>query len=413
MHVFRRLFMKRRIAGNYEATWQTISSKYIKKYGSIGFSIEDIKVNFYKFDGLTFQVRNEDGYFSEITDNKSFFYGAETRYRTMVKIESGYLDSASTEYPTSTIMYVGLINEDLIQNEKAEINFSTKHISSIFDEIPAENVAGLGTTQTASDIMTKIKGYTDGSNNLIFQKYISATGWHIETTTVNYNMVTSTTLQGMTCWELMKKIAEAENKVVYVDRTGDFWFQSKQALTTTAVYHFKGLGDKNNTYGTNVKNFISLDYGLRKVYNRIRIKFREDEDTNTSYLIYKETWAWGDSSSSYLYGVRSYEYENTFINNTAGADTIAQNIYTEYKYPKLEVKIKSKFVPQLNLNDRINLTYIARITEGESLWGYSIWDNFIWQDRKGYNVNIDDDFRIIKLKHNIDTFESEVEVREI
>lgn len=412
LHVFRRMFMKRRISGNYEAIWQTIPSKYIINYGSVGFSIDDIKVNFYQYDGLSFKVRNEDGYFSDISETKSFFYGAETRYRTLLKIESGYLDSASTEYPTSTIMYIGLLNEDLIQNQQAVINFSTKHLSSIFQEVPAENVGGLGSTMTASQILTKIMNHTDGASNIIFQKYISAGGWNIATTTNYYNMATSTSLQGLTCWELMQKLAEAENMVLYISRDGDFYFQAKEPLTTTAIYHFKGLGDKDNTYGTNIKETISLDYGLRKVYNRVRIKF-DESDTLTSYYVYKENWTWGDSSSSYLYGVKTYEYNNEWINGSATAQTIASAIYNEYKYPKLEVKIQSKFVPHLNLNDRVSLNYKARTIEGDYLWDYAIWDNFYWQEASGYNININQDFRIIKIKHNIDNFSSELELREI
>lgn len=413
LHVFRRMYMKRRISGDYEASWQRVPDRYIIKFGSVEFAIDDIKVNFYRFSGYSFTIRNDDGYFSDQDNEKSFFYGAEERYRTLVKIEAGYLDTDSTEYPTTSTMYVGLLNEDIIQNEKNEINFTTKHISSVFDEVPATNIPGLTGTLTASEIITKIKGYTDGSNNLIFQKYITSSGWHYSNTTANYVMATDTTLDGMSCWELMKKIAEAENRVIYVDKVGDLYFQEKLAATSTATYHLHGLGDDETNYGHNIKKIDNVDYSIRKVYNRIRLKFQE-EDTLTSYYKKEETWAWGDSSSSYMYGIRTYEMENSWIQNTATAITIANAIYQEYYQPKTEVNISAKFLPHVFVNDRVSMTYKTHLVQGDYLWGTAVWGAFVWGEDEGYNLYFDNvDHRITKITHNLDKFETKATLREI
>jgi len=228
-------------------------------------------------------------------------------------------------------------------------------------------------------------------------------------------MATTTTLEGLTCWQMMKKLAEAENKLIYISREGDFFFHDKDVAQSVSVWHFSGLGDEDRSYGKNVMKRIKIEYNAQKVYNRIRIKHAKD-DTLTSYYIRNETWNWGDSSSSFLYGTRTYEYENEWM-DTATAETVGDTIYEEYKFPKQEVKLDTKFVPQLDINDRTSLTY--QTIESESSVG-SLWGNFNWGGAKwgavagGFNINIvNTDFMIINMQHNIDVFKTTVTLREV
>lgn len=414
MKVFRRIYLKRReTTGEYETSWQQLDSNTIKNFGTINFNVDDILPNFYKYSGLTFSVINSKGYYSDITEDRSFFYAKLTRFRTLVKVEAGYEDPvATTEYPTNSTVFIGIISEDASYNENNIVDFKTKHISSVFDEFPADRIVGLNATLTASEIVEKVKDYTDGNGIAVFQKYFSAAAWNIQTTTNNYAMVTSTDLQGISCWKLMSKLAAAENYVVYVDRVGDFYFRDRTNITTTALYHFSGVGDTDKTYGHNIMGNIKLDENIRKVYNRVKIKY-DQEETTTSYLIKNESWNWGDSSSSFFYGVREYNYKNTWLNVTT-ASTVAQAIYDEFSYPKNEVSFKSKFVPQLMVQDRVSVTYISERTVGDYLWGYFNWGSGIWGEREGYNINIDNtDYRIISLSHNLDNFSSSLVLREI
>ena len=78
------------------------------------------------------------------------------------------------------------------------------------------------------------------------------------------------------------------------------------------------------------------------------------------------------------------------------------------------MRVSSKFVPHLNLNDVVSLTYITRIIKGGDLWGHFLWGHGFFGTRTGYNIHIDDeDFKIIKLSHNIDKFYSQVNLREL
>lgn len=413
MRVFRRLYLKTRLAsGEYESTWTEIPVKYIKKYGSISFESDVIKPNFYKFSDFTFDVINNDGYFSGTDNAVSIWYGAPTRYRTLVKLESGYIDTDETEYPTVTSLFYGIMTEDINQNFDNSVQIKANHISYVFKEVPASAIPGLGVTQTASDIITKIRDYQDSNLVYVFQKYLTSGAWNISTTTTYYNMATSTTLDGIDSWELMTKLAEAENHVVYISRDGSFYFHPRGDIASTPSFHFSGIGESGAEYGHNIMRRLKIDDGISKVYNRIRIK-HDSDDTLTSYYTKQETWTWGDSSSSFYYGVRTYDYENEWL-NTATSATVADSIYNEFIRPKLEIELESKFVPQLSLYDRVSLTYRTRTPMGGDLWGYFDWGTGVWAAQAGFNINISDsEYKVISLKHDLNAFKSTVRIREL
>lgn len=399
--VFRRLYMKRRQTdGEYETDWQEIDDGYIKKYGSVDFGIDDIKVNFYKYSGLKFQVQNTDGYFADEIDDKSFWYTYLGRYRTLVKLEAGYTADDGTEFPTNSSLFVGIMDESMKFNENNLISYNVNHLSRIFEEFPAANIKSMGSTQTAKSIIEKMRDHTDDNAVAIFQKYITSGGWNLTSSSRTYNMATTSSLEGTSCWELIKKLAEAENHLAYIDRVGDFYFVEKTATSSVPTYHFSGLGEKNPTLGVNVIGKLSIDENIKQCYNRIRITY----DTTSSTIIKQETWNWGDSSSSFRFGVRTYEYKNEFMGAATASDT-AENLFDKFSEPKDLVKFNAKFVPHLDIYDYVTLTYQTVRRSGGSLWGLFNWGEGVWGNRTGYNINIDNgDYDIEKIKHNIDNF---------
>lgn len=414
MEVFRRLYFKRRLtSGEYESTWQRIPNKYIKKFGSITRSIEDVRPNFYKYSGMKFVLVNNDGFFSDETQQDSFFYGSLGIHRTLVKVEGGYIDTDDTEYPTTPILFIGIIaGDDTKYKHNNEVEFNVDHISKIFDEFPADRVAGLGSTQTASDIIGVIRDHTDGNAVAIFQKYITSGAWNITATSNNYNMATSTSLQGMSTWQLMQKLAEAENMIVYIDNNASLYFKEKTGVPASTTFHLSGIGDNDRTWGHTVMRNIEIDRGLEKVYNRVRIKYSPD-DTTTSYYIYNETWNWGDSSSSFRFGVRQYEYINEWMGSTVAA-IVAASIFTEFSEPKDLVTLDCKFMPQLELMNRVSLTYQSLLLAGGDMWGYFNWDDGLWGGVQAYNINIaNDEYKVVEIKHNIDNFVSTLKIKEL
>jgi hypothetical protein len=226
-------------------------------------------------------------------------------------------------------------------------------------------------------------------------------------------MATTTSLNGLTAWELMKKIAEAENYTMYIDNNCQFWFKEFSGVPASSSFHFSGLNDKDRSFGHNIMKNIDIDKGYDKIYNRVRIKFAEN-DTTTSYSIYNETWNYGDSSSSFRYGVREYYYENTFY-PTASAASLASYIFTNFSEPRELITMDVKFVPHLMLMQRCTLTYKSIKQQGTfALWGFFNWGEARWGKSTAYNININNgNYYIVGLKHDIDTFKSIAKVKEI
>ena len=96
------------------------------------------------------------------------------------------------------------------------------------------------------------------------------------------------------------------------------------------------------------------------------------------------------------------------------ASTVGDAIYSAYKWPKQEVTLKTKFVPQLWVNDTVSLTYKTKTYQGGDLWAHFKWGEGLWGRRAGFNINIEDNlYKIIKLKHSVENFSSEVVLRDI
>jgi len=62
---------------------------------------------------------------------------------------------------------------------------------------------------------------------------------------------TTTSLNNLSAWDLIKKLAEAEEKYAYINETGEFVFESKDT-TATSVYHFSGANDDDISYGKQI-----------------------------------------------------------------------------------------------------------------------------------------------------------------
>ena len=263
--VFRRIYAKRRLkTGEYESTWQLVPEKYIISYGTIQNSVDDILPNHVKYSGFTLKVSNNEGFFSDETRSKSFFYDHLTRYRTLIKVEAGYIYEGA-ELPTETTLFLGILSDDFIYSEDTKMIFKIDHISKIFNEVMADEISDLDSGQTASDIITKIKNHQDDNGVSIFQKYITSGAWHIDATTINYNIQTSSTLRNVSCWKLMQNLSEAESYIMYIAANGDFYFKDSTDISTTADYHFSGLNDPNKSYGHNIIEISVNDENLRKV----------------------------------------------------------------------------------------------------------------------------------------------------
>jgi len=418
--VFRKIYVKRReTGGDYEADWYEIPEDDIQSYGAIETGIEDVLPNFYSTAGLSFRLSNLKGLYSDTDESKSIFYNNVSINNTLVRIDAGYYDDDGTQYPTNATLFLGVIATDSTYDDKFNAKFSCKQLSAVFENFPADRVSGLGVTQTASELIEKVRDFQDTNGVFFFRKYFSLSAWNISTSTAVYNLATSTALQNVTVWDLMQNLAVAENYVVYTGNDQTFNFIPRSEVSATADFKFSGLGDNAPSWGFNIMGDMVVEKNYRKVYNRVKVQFNST-DTTTSYFIKNESFAWGDDSSSYKYGVREYSYKNYFL-TVVSAETIADKIFNEYYLPKEEVRLTAKFLPHLQVGDRVTVSYKPFVSETGALWDFFLWGvdtavggffPAIWAVRSGYNIQIDDiDYQIISIGHDIDNFKSTFTLR--
>lgn len=382
--VFRRALIRRRLAstGLYETTWRDITS-YVKSWGQFSTNIDSIRKNAFTHSPLTLVVRNDDGSFNPETNQTSLWSGFLTRYRTQVKIEAGYYDSTGAELPAQTAQGVYLMDGEVeISGDDNQVVLNCKSLVSVFDEVRAVEVGGLGVTQTASQILAKIRDHTDGSGLAIFQTFISSGAWFIQSTTNNYNLATTTSIGEMSVWGMMSKIAEAEDFVLAITRAGGIDFRDRNPRTTTVAIDLFGQGFVN----PNVIKLDNFKQALDKYYNFFRLKFRP-EDTSTSYVFAGSVTTIDPSSTAWKYGTRKYEFENDFFVDTATAQTVVNNLYNENRTLRDEVNIVAKFLPDVDVGDRVTFSYRSYNVGDVPLWGTAIWDVSLWANEEGENFD--------------------------
>lgn len=422
-NVFRRAYIKRRNTadGKYESSWTEIT-KYIKSWGSFQGSVDAVRLNKFTHSGLTLRARNDTGAFNPETDTNSLWFNTLSRYRTLIRIDAGYENEDGTELPTSSTQGIYIMSEELPRSSKTnDVILSCRSLISIFDEVTADEVAGLGVTQAASDIIARIRDYTDGAGNFVFREFITSTSWTIQTTTSNYNLATTTSeLENMTCYELMTKLAECEGFVFLINRSGGVEFRDRNPRTTTAAFSFYGQGFR-------WQNVISLDQSfdaLDKYYNKFRLKWT-DADTSTSYVEAGTITTVDPSNTAWKFGSRMYNFSNEFFNTSTAAQSIVNSLLTTFNEVKEEIKITAFFIPHVELLDRITFSYhsYSLADQNNSLWDIMNWasdaaanpgDGGEWALENGENFDYNDKaYKILSKSTNLDNFTTIFTLREI
>jgi hypothetical protein len=415
--VFRRIQIKRRQKsdGKYEANWQDITA-YVKKFGVIESAIDDVDLNRFTHEALNFVVDNDAGKFNREDNLNSLWRGYLTRYRTLVRVQAGYTtDSGELPLSDTTVGIFVLDKEISIKSNSNDILLRAASLWSIFDEVKARDIPGISATLTASEIIAIIRDHSDGSGNLVFREFITSTAWTIETTTTNYLLNTDTALQNMTVWELIEQLAVSEAKVPLITRTGGFEFRTRDPRQASVQWTFKGQDFPRPT----IQAITDYKESTDKYYNRFRLKFLND-DTTTSYVETGTALVVNDTNTAWLYGDRVYEFENRIMPDTATAQATVSRLHAEMGATiPTEAVIKTEFVPQIELLDRVAASYHSYNLAGSTRWDVFDWapdtgetggtwsvegENFDWND-KG--------FKILSRKLDLDDFSMEFRMREL
>lgn len=443
--VFRRFLVKRRsnTTGAFEATWQDLS-RYVKKWGSFGSSIDTPRFGDLKFDNANVQVINIDGTFNPNDNADSFWSGYADLQRSLVRIEAGFVHQTqstggiwtNTEFPTTTTMFQGVISGDIFMSSRSEVSIPLKPIMQIFRDYPARDMRGYTTTgMTAGAWFTRLRDHTDGSASLVFRPFIgdgTTTDWSIASGTVDYgtsptintttsyvalNTSTSNDIYDLDCWGVTERIAQAENYLAFISREGKFLFQSKTA-TASVQFEFYGLGSSpvsSRTYGHTIKSVGQYGKRLTAYYSRVAVKYNRD-DTSSSFVNTSSTFLIDGSNLAFNLGHRTFSIENYFLFNSTNAALVASAVLTDISSQSEEIEFTTTFIPHLNLMDRISVTYDATdFVSSRSLWDLNDWadsstdtsSDLIWDTSRGDSIVLSAvNFKVLSISIDLDNLET-------
>lgn len=418
---FRKLEIKRRQSSDalYESSWQDIS-KYVTRWGQFKTAIDDQRVNQFVHSGYTFNVKNDFGEFNPEYDGASLFYGYFTRYRTLVRLTAGYTDTAGNQYPTDATQGIFIMDSEIdIAPKNKEVQMNCKSIISPFQETRADEIMGITTSITSSEIVTKIRDATDGSGNFLFRNFITSTAWSIQsTTTILTGLGTITALSDFTVWELMNKLAELEGYVLYATKTGGIVFSDRlpNQDSPEMVLYGAGFRDPNVIRINNYKEATS------KLFTHYRFKYLE-EDTETSFVTAGTATAVDTRSNEWKYGRRTYEMENTFFSDSSAAKAVVSKLIGEFSNLRNELNIDCPFMPQLEVLDRVSIFHSESSEGSVYLWDTKDWaadtttsdgsNVLLWATETSSSINFTGkEFKILSRETNLDNFITKFNLRE-
>lgn len=405
--IFRRVKIKRRSSstGLFESDWLDIT-KHVKRYGTLKRSIDDIRLNKFRLSGVTLKLENHEGKFNPESYESSYWYGYLARPRTLIKIEAGYKDSLGTEYPTNSTLFTGIIADEMPISDNNEIAMPCKSLLQIFQEFPASSIDKWTVTGwSASDIIGAVRDQTDGSGNYIFQQFITSGGWNIVTTTSTYdqlNTASSKYLKDLNVWDMIEKLAEAENYVALITPTGNFYFTDRSVNTSTS-WEFYGLGPGNKDYGHTIKKINKYYEAITKLYQKVSMRYSE-EDTSTSWIETQTAMVISPSNTAWIYGTRIYDFENYWASYTQSVNLVS-NIYDNYSSLKSEIDFTSILIPHLDILDYAEITF-EDYGAGAYLWDACNWDEAYWEGSFDNFQLQASPFKILSIQHNLDKFET-------
>jgi hypothetical protein len=327
-----------------------------------------------------------------------------------------------SDYPT---VFTGIISGDISASDKNDISFNLKPLSSVFEDFAAKNISGYTSTGlTASQFITLLRDQTDGSSNYIFRPFFGNTtsNWEVSTTSNVYTALSTTTASDVfdqTVWQIIEKLAEAENFVSFVTADGIFKFISRDAASSVSSFAFYGAGQFSSVYGHTIKSIESYGRKLSKYYSRVRIKYRE-ADTITSYETVEAAFSVSPSSSPWVLGDRSIDIENKFFATSTAAQAAALRIFNEVSALKREVSFKTSFVPGLDIFSIFNIYYDPNPVSVNSLWDQNSWasdtstaNDLMWDLSGGDQIVIPGaEFKFLSFELDLDNMENHFLARE-
>lgn len=431
---FRKAYIKRRDAttGLFEATWTEIT-RDVKRWGKIKKSVDAIKLNKITFNNFDLTVENSTGRYNPSGENNSLWENYASRQRTLVKIEAGFLHQTQTSggiwttttYPTDPTAYIGVISGDIIMSDRNEIALPIKSLFEVFRQFPATFLTGLTSTgMTMEQFLTLLRDQTNGSGDFYFRPFFgdTTTNWVIPTTTIVYGDLNTTTadfVHDKNVWEIIQNLAETEDMVPYITKDGEFKVSNRNQNTSTAAWEFFGAGFEDSTFGHTIKRINSFGKKLTDYYARVELKWF-DSNSVTSTVTKDSSFTISGSNDPWNFGVRTLHLENFLIPTSTVADSLATNIFNNVTSLKNEIKFTTSLIPQLEVLDRVEISYESGDANIGSRWDLNNWaddpsgQDLIWDDTEADAIFLNAAaYKLLSVEIDLDKLETRFIAKEV
>lgn len=444
IRIERRCYIKRMLksTGLFESDWYEITND-IKKWGKIKTSADSVLTNRFRLHSNVIKLANDTGKYNPETESESLWYDYLGQQRTLVKIAAYLVDETYTaqkiwvrsRYPSQAFWdvdyyddaqwderganFIGIIQGDPYLSNKNEVDFNIMPLTQIFKDFPAERLTGWTSTGlTSEQFMNMLRDFADNNGTYVFRPFFdnTTTNWSIASSTITYgNLNTSGAkdIQDKDVWQIIEKLAEAENYVPMVKKNGQFFYGPKTE-TGSIQFEFHGAGSFDTKYGHTIKEITRYGNRISKFYNRVRLKWKE-EDTTTSYITQSSDFTVSADNLPWRLGYRTLEIENTWISSTATASTLASQIFNEVSSFKKEIEFTTSFIPHLEVLDLVTMSYDASKKNTDELWDVNNWDTELVWARAGNDALrfSNKQFKILSQEIDLDRLETKFIAREV
>lgn len=331
----------------------------------------------------------------------------------------GYVMSLTVQ--TTAALFTGVIIGDLPTSDDNVVTIQAQPLLDLFRQYPARLLDYTSTGVTASQFVEAIRDHTDGSSNFVFLPFFgnTTTGFEIQTSTVlyaNLNTQTAKDVIDSNVWSVLETLAQAETYVPYITNNGVFKFVARSVASATA-FEFHGVNSIDREYGITIKNVSAFGLAYSKYYSRVNVRW-DEADTATSVQTVAATFQVTGDNLPWIYGHRTLDQSNFFIQSASIASQIAQTVFDDVSAVKQEITFNSTFVPQLEIFDRIQITYDNANFTQTNLWDLNNWSdtattNLIWDPEEGDALKLNDaEFSLLKITQDLDNFTTQVTARE-
>jgi len=292
----------------------------------------DYSIGVYRFSDIRLKARNDLGTFNE-NDSRSIF--PFTRDKGKVRIQVSQIDD--TVFPpviTATTQFEGLINDEGTRQNitNDEITLVVLSWDSVFrtTRVPA-GIISTGTT--VKNAIFSILSQPSITNLLTIDIA------NIEPS-LNYVIDTPSELNNLEVREALELLVKAANSVLILD--GDEVFvQARENPSPGSPLELRGRGEITNN--ANIISISEYNSGKQRQFNSVRL--------NDGAVTVEDT----DSISEY--GLRKIEFDFPMVSDAATLTEIGENMLTEFRYPKIELKLRvpTEIVQDYDLLDLVSV----------------------------------------------------------